>query len=169
MRFARSIVAFLFVISSIALSAVMASASPGVAVSPINEDNVTADTLAQALVGPGVSISNVSYTGANGASGTFSGGNGIIGFEDGIVLTSGSVTNVVGPNSSDATSTNNQTPGDGDLEALSGVGSGTATTPRSWSSTSRQPQRRSSSPTSSPPRSTTSSRIPPSTMPSVSS
>jgi hypothetical protein len=84
------------------------------------DSGITAEDMAQALVGSGVTISGVSYTGATAASGVFSGGSGIIGFDDGILLTSGLATNVVGPNVSDSISENNLQPGDAELSELSG-------------------------------------------------
>jgi hypothetical protein len=82
---------------------------------------VTPEALAQALVGEGVTISNVSYTGAPVAAGTFSGGTGIIGFEQGIILSSGCVSNVIGPNEDPGITCVTNTPGDADLTALAGV------------------------------------------------
>lgn len=84
---------------------------------------LTAPDLANMLVGSGVtSISNVSYTGANNAAGEFSGGGtgsgATIGFDQGVVLSTGSVSNVVGPNQSDSITTNNAGSGDADLEGL---------------------------------------------------
>jgi hypothetical protein len=83
-----------------------------------------AAALAAALVGGGVSISNVTYTGASIAAGTFTGGTGIIGFNSGIILSSGDSAGVVGPNTSPGFSVCNATAGDADLTALAG---GTAT------------------------------------------
>jgi Ca2+-binding RTX toxin-like protein len=55
-------------------------------------DNGTSATqMAQSLAGTGVTISNVTYTGANRAAGSFTGGAGSIGFDTGIVLDSGNV------------------------------------------------------------------------------
>src|ERR1700730_5022798 len=57
----------------------------------------TAQAMAQSLLGGGVTISNVVYTGAPNAAGMFSGGAGsenIIGFDSGIVMGSGSVQTV---------------------------------------------------------------------------
>ena len=48
--------------------------------------NVGADDLVQALVVPGVTISNVTFSGAPVAAGLFSGGAGILGFDTGVVL-----------------------------------------------------------------------------------
>ncbi|MCB8944221.1 MAG: choice-of-anchor L domain-containing protein [Ardenticatenaceae bacterium] len=81
---------------------------------------VTPDDLANTLVGGGVTVANVTYVGAQTAAGIFNGGTGIIGFESGIILSSGDMNDVVGPNIFDSTSTAQNTPGDADLTALSG-------------------------------------------------
>jgi len=81
---------------------------------------LTANDLAQALAGNGVTISNVTYTGADVAAGTFSGGNGIIDFDNGVVLSSGDVSLVPGPNDSSGATGSNDSPGDADLDALAG-------------------------------------------------
>ena len=81
---------------------------------------ITPSDLVNTLVGSGVTISNVTYIGADTAAGLFSGGTGIIGFEDGIILSSGDMNDVVGPNQSNTTTTQQFTPGDLDLEMLSG-------------------------------------------------
>ena len=70
------------------------------------------------LLGQGVTVSNISFKGVNHAAGTFNGGTGIIGFEDGIVLSSGKIASIIGPNNSPATSTSNNMPGDPDVAAL---------------------------------------------------
>jgi len=96
------------------------SATPTALATQDLNSGFTASDLAQTLVGQGVTVSNVTYTGANRAGGKFSGGTGIIGFEEGIILSSGDIANVVGPNSGDATSKNNGEAGDSDLNTLSG-------------------------------------------------
>jgi hypothetical protein len=80
----------------------------------------TAENLAQAIVGSGISISNVTYTGAEAASGYFSGGLAAgIGIESGIVLTSGYAANLNGTtNTSDNITGNNGLSGDFDLNSL---------------------------------------------------
>jgi hypothetical protein len=82
---------------------------------------LTPTDLANELTGAGVTVSNVQYVGDDRAAGTFSGGTGIIGFEDGIVLSSGQAADIVGPNTSPSTTTEFGTPGDPQLEALAGV------------------------------------------------
>ena len=79
---------------------------------------LTPTDLVNILLGEGVTVSNVVYSGANVAAGNFSGGTGIIGFESGIILSSGDIASVVGPNTADGTTTNNGMPGDADLNTL---------------------------------------------------
>ncbi len=88
---------------------------------------VTPNDLAASLVGPGVSIHNVAYTGSGVPAGLFAGGTGIIGFEDGIILGSGDIGMVVGPNTSGGTSVDLGAPGDADLTALAGYSTWDAT------------------------------------------
>jgi hypothetical protein len=87
----------------------------------------TATQLAQSLVGAGLSVSNATFTGGAGSTGSFSFSDPtVVGFGQGIVLTSGSAADVVAPNMSDSTSTSYGNPGDigglgdADLTALSG-------------------------------------------------
>ena len=79
---------------------------------------LTPAMLATTILGAGVTIQNVTFTGASVAAGTFQGGTGIIGFESGIVLSSGDMNSVVGPNVNDSTSTMNAGLSDPDLAAL---------------------------------------------------
>ncbi len=78
----------------------------------------TPEDLAFTLVGDGVFIWNISFIGATSAAGTFSGGTEIIGFDEGVILSSGVVSNVIGPNTSDGKTASNSLPGDSDLTAL---------------------------------------------------
>jgi hypothetical protein len=78
------------------------------------------EDLAQTLAGDGVTVSDVTYTGDPTAAGTFAGGGGIAGFDDGLVLSSGRVASVVGPNDTRAKSATHGTPGDWELTALAG-------------------------------------------------
>src|SRR5213594_3035928 len=88
---------------------VPASAQSGLVVTPLDgcpPGTLTSAQLVATLLGEGISsIGNVTYIGASCAAGTFSGGNGIIGFNNGIILSSGQAAHVVGPNTSGATST----------------------------------------------------------------
>lgn len=74
--------------------------------------------LAQSLVGSGVSVSNVVLTCPNNAWGYFNGINSNVGIDSGIVLTSGTINNMVGPNSSGGITGDNNAPGDADLQSL---------------------------------------------------
>jgi hypothetical protein len=81
----------------------------------------TPQSLIRALVSSDAVVSNIQYSGAPIAAGTFTGGTGIIGFESGVILSSGNIANVVGPINSDSGITSqNSTPGDPDLEAILG-------------------------------------------------
>ena len=76
----------------------------------------TIDVVAQTLVGSGVAISNLQYTGSAAAIGTFAGA-AQIGLNSGIMLSSGNVTNINGPNTIPSAGLDNGTPGDADLNA----------------------------------------------------
>ena len=76
--------------------------------------------LAAQLIGTGVTISNVTYTGSPVAAGTFHTGSSIVGFTDGIILSTGSVRSVNGPNCSSGITTASGYPGDTDLSTLIG-------------------------------------------------
>ncbi len=89
------------------------------AISTTDLNTLTAQQLVQALVGSGVTVSNVTYTGAKGASGTFTGGTGVgLGINSGVILTNGAASNASLQNSSDKISTGNGLPGDADLNTL---------------------------------------------------
>jgi hypothetical protein len=81
---------------------------------------VTPTDLVNALLGPGFSAQAIQFSGAPTAAGTFTGGTGILGFERGIVLGSGCISSVAGPNVSDSISCDHGLPGDPALGALSG-------------------------------------------------
>lgn len=80
----------------------------------------SAQNLAQSLVGTGITISNVTYTGATAASGYFTGGVAAgIGIEKGIVLTSGYASHLNGTgNTSDGITGANYLGGDANLNSL---------------------------------------------------
>jgi hypothetical protein len=73
----------------------LAHASPVVTAS--NDGTV----LANAIAGSGITVSNVSCSGAtSNASGTFTNGTATVGFDQGLVLTTGTVDCIPGPNNS---------------------------------------------------------------------
>jgi gliding motility-associated-like protein len=82
--------------------------------------DVTPEDLAAALSAPQTSAVVTNLDCPDGAYGTFSGGdNTDLGLERGVILTSGSVENTIGPNFETGATTNNDTPGDMDLDSLS--------------------------------------------------
>lgn len=82
----------------------------------------TADSLAGYLAGPGVEIDNAIIDCHNLAIGMFDCVDCNVGIDSGVVLTTGRVSNIAGPNNSGSTGTNNGWPGDPDLNAYPGVG-----------------------------------------------
>lgn len=88
-------------------------------VSDLNS-GLTPVQLAQSiLAGVSVTISNVSYSGVAVSAGTFTTTQpGVIGFGNGIILSSGNVSSVIGPNLQDSTSTDNGLGGDANLQSL---------------------------------------------------
>lgn len=89
-------------------SAAAAQADPlVVTTSPTNQTTAANLTASIVASNPGFVVTSSTYTGSAGASGTFSGGTGILGFENGIVLTTGTAGVVVGPNNIGNAGTNN--------------------------------------------------------------
>ena len=100
------------------VSASKLAQADGLVVEDLTATTLTPTDLVNHLVGPGETVSNVGYTGDNMAAGKFSGGIGIIGFGAGIVLGTGSVADVVGPNNDGSISTRHTLAGDADLDAI---------------------------------------------------
>jgi hypothetical protein len=85
------------------------------------DTTLSATELATMLVGPGVEVDEATFTGDDEAAGSFTFTDStVVGFGQGIVLSSGRAEEAVGPNRSDSTSTDFTAPGDADLDALSG-------------------------------------------------
>ncbi|MEP7027005.1 MAG: choice-of-anchor L domain-containing protein [Candidatus Eisenbacteria bacterium] len=80
--------------------------------------STNATSLVQCLLGPAVNVSNAVLNAAPDAAGTFTGGGAIIGFDSGIILSTGDVDSLYGPNDLEDTSTENLWPGDADLDTL---------------------------------------------------
>lgn len=91
-------------------------ATGGLVVSDLSERNPA--SLVSALLSGDIVVSNVSYKGIISSAGSFTGGNGIIGFDQGIILSSGSVFNVIGPNQFTGATAGNGVSGDSSLDAL---------------------------------------------------
>ena len=83
-------------------------------------DTLSDDDLVQTLTGEGVLIGNINIDCADGAYGQFVCENCNVGLEAGIVLTTGPIEGVLGPNDSGGEGMSMGTPGDPDLEAIIG-------------------------------------------------
>ncbi|MEX2159457.1 MAG: choice-of-anchor L domain-containing protein [Dehalococcoidia bacterium] len=106
------------------------SGTQGLTVTTMSTEQVSPQDLVESLLGyPPPQISgvagqgqidyfNITYTGSYSAAGLFAGGNGILGFDEGIVLSTGDPNYVVGPNVLDETSWANDQSGDPDLDAI---------------------------------------------------
>lgn len=70
------------------------------------------------LFGPAVIVSNLTYNGAPMAIGTFMDTTGNVGIDSGIIMTTGSIFNAVGPNNQNSATTNNLLPGDSLLGSI---------------------------------------------------
>jgi len=81
-------------------------------------EGVTPQGLVEKLLGGGVTVFNVQYTGSNVASGVFCRGLEAVGFDNGILLTSGLAANVLGPNDASGKGESLSLPGDADLDLL---------------------------------------------------
>ncbi|WP_243075124.1 choice-of-anchor L domain-containing protein [Microbacterium sp. SS28] len=77
------------------------------------------EELVDALVGPGIATSNVAYTGSEVGAGRFSGFD-VLGFSEGVILSSGYADEAPGPNDSETTTGDLGALGDSDLEKLFG-------------------------------------------------
>lgn len=91
----------------------------GLVTTDLNAVGMSPAALAGALVGPGVTVSNVTYTGASAQAGTIHLVDpAVVSFNDGVILSSGNVADVVGPNKSDGITGDMAGPADPDLDAL---------------------------------------------------
>lgn len=96
----------------------LVSSTNGFAIETESLGVLTPEVLVKSLV-CGISTSNVTYTGANIAAGTFENAisNGF-GIDEGIMLSSGAIADAKPPNDSDAKTTVNGLPGDADLDVI---------------------------------------------------
>lgn len=76
--------------------------------------------LASTITGPGVTISNPQITCHEQGYGQFQYSGSLLGIDEGILLTSGSIGNAVGPNNAESRTHNQQNPGSGILNTVSG-------------------------------------------------
>ena len=86
----------------------------------VSGENLNPQQLAEELAGENILVFNASLTGASDQSGTFDFTGEGLGINSGLLLTSGSLVNAVGPNSSGSTSRNNGGGGSAELNLLSG-------------------------------------------------
>lgn len=85
----------------------------------INTNLTPVQLIQQKLIGTGVSVTNITYTGSPMAIAAFNnGGTTNIGLASGVLITSGDATIAPGPNSSSGAGVNNNMPGDPQLQAL---------------------------------------------------
>ncbi len=84
----------------------------------IDSTSTDGNAMANALLGSGITISNVNYVGGSNQSGFFSDGSSVLGIDTGLIMTSGSALSAPGPNTADGTSTSVGSAGDVDLNAL---------------------------------------------------
>lgn len=75
-------------------------------------------TFIYSLAGPGVTISNLTRVCGESGSGFYNASSAYVGIDEGILLTSGTIANALGPNASGSTSEYLGTDGDADLDAL---------------------------------------------------
>lgn len=93
------------------------------ALTTTNLNNLTPDELVSLLLGTGVTVSNIQITpgvgNGNLAIGSFNGGfSENLGIDSGVILSSGNISEIVGPNDSDSTGQELGTPGDLDLDLI---------------------------------------------------
>lgn len=80
--------------------------------------NINPATMAGILLGPGINLISHSYIGTDSSMGTFADSSQTFGIDSGIVLCTGSILDIPGPNASSSTSTALNLPGDTDLAVL---------------------------------------------------
>lgn len=84
----------------------------------IDSTSTNGSDMANSLLGSGINISNVDYSGGSNQSGFFSGGSSVLGIDSGLIMTSGSALLAPGPNSDDGAGHSVGGAGDPDLDAL---------------------------------------------------
>lgn len=82
---------------------------------------LTAQQLANILAGPNITVTNAVLTGSGVASGSFSGNGVSIGFDSGIILSTGNINEAPGPNTNTNTGANLGMPGTPQMNTIAGV------------------------------------------------
>jgi len=91
------------------------------AITTLDLSILTPTQLVNTFLGSGIFVSNVTYQGATWAAGAFGGGGPSILFDSGIVLSTGNVVSVTGPNVNNEISANSGMPGYAPLGSLAGA------------------------------------------------
>ena len=119
----RARVTSFMLVLSVMLTALVVLAGPAAAAVTTTDltGSVTAADLAGRLVGDGITVSNAVFSGNDSAAGTFLGGDGILGLDAGVVLSSGPIENVIGPNDQSNAGADLGAAGDTDLDGLAGT------------------------------------------------
>ena len=104
------------------LALVLAVATPAVSDPLVIATTGDATVLANSLAGAGITIvgGSASLTGAATQQGTFTGGAGVLPFNTGVILTTGSATSAPGPNGEEGVTTAVGSAGDAQLSTLAG-------------------------------------------------
>ncbi|MFN8018875.1 MAG: choice-of-anchor L domain-containing protein [Acidimicrobiales bacterium] len=96
-----------------------ATVANGIATTDLAAVGASPSGLASSLVGPGVTVSNVTYTGAPAQAGLLHVVDpAVVSFNDGVIMSSGNFADIVGPNKSDSTTGDMAGSADADLNAL---------------------------------------------------
>lgn len=85
---------------------VAALAASGAWATPTVSPTTVASILTNSIAGAGIEVLSSTYTGQTGQAGTFTGGASSIGFDSGVVLSSGNVSAITGNNSNTGSETN---------------------------------------------------------------
>ena len=110
------LVGMIFILTMLNIGSAYAAGIVTTNISTITPTNLVNNLLAAG--GGGITVSNITINGVNDSMGIFNGGTGIIGFDSGIILSSGDIKNVIGPNKESSITTTNNWPGDANLDAL---------------------------------------------------
>jgi hypothetical protein len=112
----------LILLLSLLMPSTSVMAATGISTINVDGSTLTANDLVEALMGGGVAFSNVTYAGVTGSEnaslGACTDDENSIGFDSGIILSSGYISGVVGPNDNDALTYQLGMSGDADLDSL---------------------------------------------------
>ncbi len=104
------------------LFSVLGTISPNAFAQLVIDNTLTPTQMVEdVLLGPGVTATNITFSGTNNQSGYFNGANSNIGIAEGVILSSGNVVTAIGPNNNGGAGNNVGSAGDADLALLSGV------------------------------------------------